>query len=62
MEALKIIGWFVWISVSMCIVFEFIGWSGLTKMFPEGQRWYHPFLQYGSLVFFAWAVLSHPFG
>jgi hypothetical protein len=60
MEALKIIGWFLWLIVSIMAVFELIGFSGLTRMFPEGQRGWHFPAQLASLAFFAGAVLCNP--
>lgn len=60
MEALKIIGWFSWLIVSIMAVFELIGFSGLTRMFPEGRRGWHFPAQLAALAFFAGAVLCNP--
>lgn len=43
------------------MVFQLIGYAGLTRMFPEGKRiWNFP-AQLASLAFFAMMVLLNPF-
>ena len=53
--------WFVGFVLSMVLVFEFIGFRGLTNMFPEGRRAWHFPVQILTLVFFASMVLYNPF-
>ena len=62
MDALKVLGWAVWLLLSLAMVFEFIGYRGLTMMFPEGSRRWHFPAQLGSLGLFAAAVLCNPWG
>lgn len=62
MTALFTIGWFVALLVSIAIVFEFVGWSGLIRMFPEGRRWWVQPLQWLSLILFALVVIFNPWG
>lgn len=62
MNALFAIAWFVGLSVSVLLVFEFVGNAGITRMFPEGRRWWHLPVQLASLTLFAAVVLFHPFG
>lgn len=46
---------------SAVMVFQLIGYAGLTRMFPEGKRiWNFP-AQLASLAFFAMMVLLNPF-
>lgn len=61
MEAAKIILWFVGTCISVAFIFEYIGFSGLTRMFPEGYRWWHFPVQLLTLGVFATLVLLHPF-
>lgn len=61
MTALLSILWFVWIVVSIVAIFQFVGFSGLVRMFPEGRRAWHFPVQLLSLLNFAIAVLFHPF-
>lgn len=62
MSTLYPIGWFIALIVSIGLVYEVVGYSGLTRMFPEGKRWWHLPLQLAALAFFAAVVLAHPFG
>jgi len=62
MTAVISIGWFIWLIIAVLTVFHFVGFSGLTSMFPEGRRWWHIWAQLGSLALFAACVLCHPFG
>lgn len=61
MTALLNIGWFVGFIVSIVTVFHFVGFSGLTNMFPEGKRDWHFPVQMSALAFFAVMVLCNPF-
>jgi len=61
MEALMVLGWAVWIVVSIALVYDFVGYSGLVSMFPEGRRWWHLPAQFLALGLFAAAVICHPF-
>ena len=61
MIALKAIGWFILMLFSIVFMFQFIGYAGLTSMFPEGKRWYHLPLQLGSIAFYTIVVMHHPF-
>lgn len=61
MSALKGIVWFVLMLISIASIFEVVGWRGLTRMFPEGHRWWHILVQYGSLAVFAALVHFNPF-
>lgn len=60
MEALKVLGWAAWLLLSIALVFEFVSYSGLTRMFPEGRRAWHLPAQLGSLAFFAAAAICNP--
>ena len=61
MQSLLVILWFIGLVISIEVIFHFIGFSGLTRMFPEGWREWHPFAQYGSLAAFAAFVHFPPF-
>lgn len=52
--------WFIGIIFSILLIFEFIGYNDLTRMFPEGHRPWHFWAQIGSLAFFATLVHFHP--
>lgn len=56
MSSLYAIGWFITL-----VIFHFVGFSGLTSMFPEGERGWHFPAQIASLVFFAIVILANPF-
>ena len=60
MEALKIIGWFVWLLLSIALVFQFVGFSGICNMFPEGKRAWHLPAQLAAMTFFAAAAICNP--
>ena len=61
MDALLNIAWFVWLMLSLAVVFHFVGMTALVNMFPEGRRpWQLP-AQWCSLANFAACVLLHPF-
>lgn len=60
MDALLVIGWFVWVVFAIALVFAIVGFRGLVQMFPEGRRFWHLPAQLASLAFFAAAVLCHP--
>jgi len=62
MSSLFAIAWFLMLCMSIFAVFHVIGFSGLTRMFPEGKRWWHLPVQLASLAVFAAVVLNHPFG
>ena len=53
--------WFLGFALSIHLVFMFVGFSGLTNMFPEGKRVWHLPAQLLTLVFFAAMVLYNPF-
>lgn len=53
--------WIVWMVVAIAVNFRFVGMRFMVAFFPEGWRPWMPFAQYGSLAFFAAAVLWHPF-
>lgn len=61
MIVIKHIGWFLWLLLSIYIVFQFIGMHLMVSYFPEGRRWWQFPAQLASLAFFATAVLYHPF-
>jgi hypothetical protein len=61
MSALLTILWFLGTCVSVWCVFHFIGFTGLTNMFPEGRRDWHLPAQLATLAVFATFVLNHPF-
>jgi hypothetical protein len=61
MTALLHILWFLGFALSIHLVFMFIGFNGLTNMFPEGKRAWHFPAQLLTLVFFALMVLYNPF-
>jgi hypothetical protein len=61
MTALLNIGWFLGFILSIATVFQLIGFAGLTRMFPEGQRAWHLPAQLASLAFFAAMILCNPF-
>lgn len=52
--------WFIGIIFSILLIDEFVGYRGLTRMFPEGHRNWHFPAQLGSLTFFAALVHFHP--
>lgn len=54
------ISWFIALLISMVLIFQFIGFSGLTRMFPEGHRSWHFPAQLGTLLLFAIVILYHP--
>lgn len=60
MEVFKIIGWFVWLLITIALVFEFVGYRSASIIFPESWRPWHLPLQLLSLVLFASAVLLNP--
>ena len=60
MEALKVIGWFIALLISVALMFETIGMSGLVNMFPEGRRWWMRPAQLASITAFALIVLRNP--
>lgn len=60
MHAVKAIGWFILLVVSILAVFEVVGWSGLIRMFPEGKRWWILPVQLLSLACFAAVVYFNP--
>ena len=61
MTAVLNIFWFLGFVLSCLTVFHFIGFTGLTNMFPEGKRGWHLPAQLASLAFFATMVLCNPF-
>ena len=61
MNALLNISWFLAFAWSIWLVFEFVGFAGLTRMFPEGKRAWHLPAQLLTLVFFGAMVLYNPF-
>lgn len=60
MEAMKTIGWLLWLLLSVLMVFEFVGYRVMLAYFPEGKRWWHFPAQVAALAFFAAAVLCNP--
>lgn len=60
MEALKVIGWFIWLLLSILLVFEFVGINGICNMFPEGRRAWHRPAQFAALALFAAAAICNP--
>ena len=56
-----IIGWFLWLWLSVYLVFVFVGFSGLVGMFPEGRRVWHLPVQLLCMCHFAVVVLLQPF-
>ena len=46
--------WFLGMSLSIYLVFTFIGFNGLTNMFPEGKRAWHLPAQWAALFFFTY--------
>ena len=60
MESIKAILWALWLLLSIILVFELIGFRGLTRMFPEGHRAWHLPAQLAALTLFAAAVLCNP--
>lgn len=60
MSAMLVIGWFIWMVISIGLIFHYIGFSGLTRMFPEGERGWHFPVQMLTLANFAAAVLANP--
>jgi polyferredoxin len=60
MEALKVIGWAAWVGFATLLVFQFVGFRTMTEFFPEGKRAWHLPAQFGTLAFFAAAVLCNP--
>lgn len=61
MNAFLTIMWFLGTCLSITMVFEFVGYRGLTKFFPESRRLWHLPAQLASLGFFALMVLINPF-
>lgn len=61
MDAFLNILWFLGTCLSIVMVFQFVGYAGLTLMFPEGRRLWHFPAQLASLAFFALMVLINPF-
>ena len=61
MTAVLNIAWFVGFALSIHLVFMFVGFNGLTNMFPEGKRVWHLPAQLATLIFFAGMVLCNPF-
>jgi hypothetical protein len=61
MQALLTIVWFLSLLISVDLIFVFVGFSGMTQMFPEGKRWWHFPVQLLTLAIFAAVVLFHPF-
>jgi hypothetical protein len=62
MHTLLIIGWAVWAYASMHAIYIVIGHAGLTRMFPEGKRWWDSWVELGALTNFAVMVLCNPWG
>jgi len=60
MEALKTLGWAVWIMASYLAVEEFFGYGGIVRMFPEGKRWWMTPAQMLALLSFTMAVVHSP--
>jgi polyferredoxin len=60
MEALKTIGWLVWLLFSMALVFEFVGYRSATNLFPEGRRAWHLPAQLAAMALFAAAAICNP--
>ena len=60
MDVLLVIGWVIWLLAAAIGIVEVFGYAGLTRMFPEGRRWWHGLAQLAALAFFAAAVLCHP--
>lgn len=61
MDALKIIGWFLWLCFAMLVLAEAGQVGAMIRMFPEGRRWWTGPAQVAAMGFFASAVLCHPF-
>jgi hypothetical protein len=61
MHAIYTIFWFVGLLFNIACIFHFIGFSGITRMFPEGHRRWHFPVQLLTLATFAVLVLVHPF-
>lgn len=61
MNELISIGWFIWILVSVYLIFVFVGYVRLVQMFPEGMNWWDYPVQLLCILHFAIAVLMHPF-
>lgn len=59
--ALKSIIWFIFLMITIVAIYNTVGAAGITCMFPEGKRWWHPVVQLISLVLFALVILFHPF-
>lgn len=61
MNAIKAIGWFLALLLTIGLVFELVGFRSMVRMFPEGWRWWQLPAQLASLAAFAAVVLLHPF-
>ncbi|NTF18210.1 hypothetical protein G6L37_07305 [Agrobacterium rubi] len=62
MTSMYAIGWFIGMIASVWLIFHMVGFSGVTRLFPEGRRWWHLPTQLASLAPFAVLILFHPFG
>lgn len=60
MNELMVIGWIIWLIVSIRVVFSTVGLEMLVQMFPEGEPKWFLTKQLLSLAFFAAAVLCNP--
>lgn len=62
MTALLHFGWLICLVVSVFAIDTIFGYAGLSRMFPEGRRWWEMPARLGALAAFAIVVLYHPFG
>lgn len=60
MDALLAIGWFLWLALSIMLVQDATHALVLTRLFPEGRRWWMLPLFLLALAFFAACVRFAP--
>jgi len=60
MIALLNIAWFIWLLISIYVVFDLVGSHLMCRMFPEGNTWWSLPARWLSLANFAACVLLNP--
>lgn len=61
MSELMILGWGLWLCVSIYLIFLFVGYRSMVQMFPEGKSWWDLPVQLSCIAHFTVVVLLHPF-
>lgn len=61
MNIVLIVLWVIGVGVSLLATYTSFGWTMMTNFFPEGKRWWMPFVKFASIASYTALIVFRPF-